>query len=454
MPGGNFTRVLLLAGGLAACDAPTEPAVPSVVGVEVARAGPLVRVFSVELERPAPIRVRYGGADGPVLEVMSGDARRSHTVTLARLRPDRLYDFQITGTRVRGSFATEPLPPDLAALELSATGTLSIPLVLLHVFNEEGFRGWVIVDEEGSVVWYRRSVGFSFAMTRRANGDFVFMDGDLGLEVVTVAGEVVRRLRQDELGHEPHHDILEAPGGSVLFLAFDDRTEDERLTRGEAIWDWAPETGRVEKRWSSWDHMDPAVDRGPRFGQEWLHANSLRLGPRGNAVVSFHYLNQVVSIEPGFGGFEWRLGGVNATIPVSGEDRFTGQHTAEEIEPDRLLLFDNGLEQGRPSRAVELDISAGTAVEVWAWTPPSANHASFVSSARRLPDGNTLVGFGLSAGVAGASGPVEVYEVTPEGEVAWHLETDGIRIAYRAEPMGSLAGEVEVAHRVHGVVRR
>ena len=47
---------------------------------------------------------------------------------------------------------------------------------------------------------------------------------------------------------------------------------------------------------------------------EWMHANSLSIGPRGNVLVSSHYLNQVLSLSPDWRRIEWRLGGPRATI--------------------------------------------------------------------------------------------------------------------------------------------
>jgi hypothetical protein len=242
-----------------------------------------------------------------------------------------------------------------------------------------------------------------------------------------------------------HHDATFTSSGSLLYLAFDPREFEGAELQGEAIWEWMPEAGVPLKRWSSWDHLSPDSDRGPRFGREWLHANSLAMGPRGNVLVSLHYLNQVLSIAPSWGALEWRMGGVNATVAVPAVDAFSGQHTARELSGSRVVLFDNGLERQGPSRAMELQVAGDAATRVWEWSPPRPNFASAVSSARRLPDGGTLVAFGMSAGLAGATGPTEVYEVSADGEVRWHLLVANTSVMFRAEPLVSLAGEEEVA---------
>jgi hypothetical protein len=231
----------------------------------------------------------------------------------------------------------------------------------------------------------------------------------------------------------------------VLYaLRLDRRVVNDTVIAGEAIWEWDPDAGTEIRRWSSFDALDPVADRGPRYNSgDWLHANSLFVGPRGNLLVSLHHLNQVISIAPDFGSLEWRLGGTHATLALPEPDRFSGQHTAAEIATNRILVFDNGIERTEPwSRALEMDISGTTVTNVWQFRPPRDNWSRAVSAARRLPNGNTLVGFGMSPGLGGSTGPIEVYEATVDGSVVWHLEVRGqARIMFRATPLFDIGGE-------------
>jgi hypothetical protein len=265
------------------------------------------------------------------------------------------------------------------------------------------------------------------------------MDKARGLLEVDAAGQVIRELAQDTLAREQHHDVIATAQNTLLFIAFDVRTYAGVPLKGEAIWEWTPETGATVRRWSSWDALDPGVDRGPRFGREWMHANALGIGPRGNTLLSVHYFNQVISIAANWSSMEWRLGGVNATVAVA--DPFSGQHTARELSSGRVLLFDNHRDPNGPaSRAVEYQLLGDSAVVAWQWTPASANYAAAVSSARRLANGNTVVGFGMSAGLTNSTGPTEVYEVTAEGQVVWHLSLE-TQVMFRAEPLPSVGDE-------------
>lgn len=333
------------------------------------------------------------------------------------------------------------VPADLAAVQLTAEGTTTAPYTMLELNHPDGFSGFVMVNDTGGPVWYFRTEGAPFSFTRRGNGHYVLLDSERGLVEVTTAGRVVRELPQEERpGRRMHHDVTATPWGTILFLAEDQRRVGDVAVTGEAVWEWAPEAGTVAERWNAFDHLDWNRDRGSRSRpDDWLHANSISLGPSGNLVMSLHFLNQVISIEPGFGGIEWRLGGVGATIPVV--DPFSGQHTAREVTPGRVLLFDNGYEreEERYSRAVEYQIEEDSAPVAWEWRPDRDNWARVISGARRLPNGNTLVAFGLPEDPErGWTGPIEVYEVTAGGRVVWHLLVAGeVSSMYRATPIPS-----------------
>ena len=435
------TFVALSTLTIAACGAPTDVPVARVLSTALTTPAPLVRTLNVQLDRSAEVTVEYWTDGDPHLRVQA-TASPSATVALTRLRPKRSYRYEVVGTSVSGTFTSDTVPSDLAASLVSVTGRRTAPLVMLHLYEPGGFKGYAMLDEHDEVVWYWRTTDFPFGMTRRANGDFVLMDKGRGLVEVDPAGAVVHELAQDLTNREMHHDAIVSPANTVLFIAFDDRVVNGATVRGDAIWEWAPETGTLDKRWSSWDHFSLADTPAPR-GREWMHANALAIGPRQNVLLSVHHWNQVVSITADWRTIEWRLGGVNATYPLPAADAFSGQHTPRETAPGRVLLFDNGTDRGGYSRAVEYSLDAGTARTLWEWRSQPLNFASAVGSARRLANGHTLIAFGLPAGLAGSTGPTEVYEVDAAGTPVWHLVTR-TQTMYRAEPMTSVGAESPV----------
>ena len=331
-----------------------------------------------------------------------------------------------------------PIPADLQAIKITASGTLTPHFALVHLYAEQGFKGYALVDSAGRIAWHYRTKDYPFAADRRKNGNFVFMDKGHGIVEVDRRGAIVHELAQRDPDNEMHHAIVVTPRDTVLYLTFDTRDFDGKRLKGEAIWEWNPDTGEDVKRWRSWDFMDPALDRSARTAGEWLHGNSLSIGPGGNVLLSFHYINQVIAIAPDWRSIQWRLGGVRPTIAVPADQQSSAQHTAAELANHRILMFDNRTGLQPPySRAVEYAIDGASAQRVWEWKAPNNNYASAVSSARRLSNGNTLVAFGMEKGRNGSTGPTEAFEVTPAGEVKWHLLVEGVMTMFRVEPINS-----------------
>jgi len=426
------------------CSTPTDGGV-RVLSAELTTPAPFARTLRVELDRPSALAVEYWTDGDPHLRV-EAPVTQSATVALTRLRPNRSYHYQVVGTTASGSFVSDTVPSDLTASLTTATGQRTVPLVLLHLYQPNGFIGYAIVDDHGDVVWYWRTSGFPYGVTRRANGNLVLLDGGRGLVEVTPSGTVAHELAQDLANREMHHDVVASPSNTLFVIAFDDRVVNGATVRGDAIWEWNPETGAMDRRWTAWDFYTLGNTQ-PFSGKEWMHANALAIGPRQNVLLSVHHWNQVLSITPDWRTVEWRLGGMNATYPLAAADAFSGQHTPREIAPGRVLLFDNGLARGGFSRAIEYSLDGGTARTLWEWRSQPLNYAAAVGSARRLANGHTLIAFGMSAGLVGSTGPTEVYEVDATGTPVWHLVTR-TQTMYRAEPLTSVGAEVvETAER-------
>ena len=422
---------------------PTDVDGPRVVSAELTTPAPLVRTLKLELDRTSEVTVEYWTEGDPHLRV-TAPAAQSASLVLTRLRPGRIYQYQVVGTSAGGTFTSDTLPADLRASIVSTTGKRTAPLVMVHLYHPTGFQGYAMLGEHDDVVWYWRTTDFPYGMTRRANGNFVFMDRRRGLVEVAPDGAVVHELAQDFANREMHHDAIASLANTVLFIAFDDRVVNGAPVRGEAIWEWTPETGAVEKRWSSWNQFIAPNELALKNDQELMHANALALGPRNNVLISMHHWNQIVSIAPDWRTIEWRLGGINATHTVAAAEAFSGQHTPREISPGRVLMFDNGVDRGVYSRAVEYSLETGTARTLWEWRSQPLNYAAAVGSARRLPNGNTMIAFGIMAGlIAGSTGPTEVYEVDASGAPVWHLITK-TQTMFRAEPLTSVGAEMVV----------
>ncbi|MDP7534634.1 MAG: arylsulfotransferase family protein [SAR202 cluster bacterium] len=89
------------------------------------------------------------------------------------------------------------------------------------------------------------------------------------------------------------------------------------------------------------------------------------------------------------------------------------QRHASQIENGHVLLFDNGeysRRSGSTSRVAEIDPETNEIAWEYQGDPPMSFYSSYVSSADRLPNGNTLI-------TEGAHG--RILEVTHSGEIVW-----------------------------------
>ena len=463
---------------LAACNdepitAPADTTVlaASVTAVTVTEAGsPIFRTLSVSLDGPSAVVVDYWTENTSRLRITSEADTSAHELFVPRLRAASLYNFEVTpistsghtGSVFQGSLETDSLPPELAALQFQIIGNATFPLLMLENVSRTTLTWPIIIDTDGYIVWFRpetekRSTGF----TRLANGDFVFNTFQ-ALEVVTPMNEVVATLTEADAamrsgrdGFNIHHDVIVTPPNTVLFLVQAGTvTLRDTVWVGDEIWEWGPARDDLTKRWAASNFLSPETDRGLRSTpSDWLHANSLSIGPRGNILVSLFWLHEVLSIAADYQSIDWRLGGPASTFMVAENAMEAGQHTAAEVSSNRVLLFDNG--RDRPSgelfsRAleIELDQAAGTAQTVWEFRPQPDIYTPIISSARRLENGNTVVGFGLSSGILNppSTGPLAVFEVTPQNRILWRLVVlEGATIIYRSTPITEIDGEEEVS---------
>lgn len=230
--------------------------------------------------------------------------------------------------------------------------------------------------------------------------------------------------------------------------------------------DWE---GNILWEWSASDHFEElgfdesarnVLFRDPNtrfFGNnnagDWLHINSASLvGPNrfydegderfhpDNVIWDAREANIIAIVDKKTGRIVWKLGPDYSAAEVKHLGWIIGQHHAHIIPKGlpgegNLLVFDNGgwagYGQPNPSSPIGqknahrdysrvLEINPVTLEIEWQYTPTEAGfqapldsyrfYSPYISSAQRLPNGNTLI-------TEGADG--RIFEVTREHELVW-----------------------------------
>ena len=261
------------------------------------------------------------------------------------------------------------------------------------------------------------------------------------------------------------HDLDRLPNGNTMVLAYhtrvipgfsDDPVKDQEIyevaSDGEIVWQWTV-GDHMEELGVTGDKVAMMIDpkiRNRRTGLLALN-NMSPLGPnkwhRGgderfhpdNIMIDSRDGNFIAIIEKASGKIVWLTG---PDYPSSQDmskrtflgdvprqlDQTAGQHDAHLI-PDgmpgagNILLFDNGGYSGWPpiyhflwqgSRVLEIDPI--TMEIVWQYDATKTGHqvwtfySYFMSNARRLPNGNTLICETIYG---------RIFQVTPDGEIVW-----------------------------------
>ncbi len=236
-----------------------------------------------------------------------------------------------------------------------------------------------------------------------------------------------------------------------------DDTIIEVTWEGKIVWEWAVSDHFEELGFD--EDAKAAIYRDPNtraFGThygDWMHINSASaLGPNkhyDNGDERFHPDNiiwdaresNIIAItDKRTGNIVWKLGPNYDTAETEGIGWIIGQHHAHLIPQGlpgagNILIFDNGgwggygkpnpesrdgLKNARRDHSRILEINPITFAIEWQYTPTEAGfqapldsyrfYSPYISSAQRLPNGNTLI-------TEGADG--RIFEVTAEHELVW-----------------------------------
>ncbi len=299
----------------------------------------------------------------------------------------------------------------------------------------------LVLDNAGEPVFYRRMPPLNnLDFKTQPNGLLTYFSRATNLLYVMDNSYTIVDTYEAGNGYlMDHHDFQLLPNGHALLMIWDPQPVD----MSQIVEDGDPaatviglviqeldSAKNVVFQWSSWDHFaitDTQVNL-TAAQIAYVHGNAVELDFDGNLLISNRAMDEITKIDRETGDVIWRLGGRQNEFTFFDEDGpFYGQHDIRRLPNGNVTIYDNR-EGHFPyfSRAVEyqLDEEAKTATIAWQYRNTPDIYGAWLGNAQRLPNGNTLIGWGSTVPT--------MTEVTPQGEVAFELTFSWPIVSYRA----------------------
>jgi outer membrane protein assembly factor BamB len=446
-----LAAIIIVGAGLSgACDDSTGPETNREYLSSQVNPRP-VNVLSAEVE------VRAVGYDSVLLRyARAGEAAR-RTPAYA-FGPDSVARPALLGLAANSVYTVEVVlvGPGETVVEVLDTTTGALPAWIptvtpLGTDTTPGFLvlsipdGPVIVDNQGTVVWYRYDPDITLVnFQAHPSGEYTTYGLTNEIRAYRVLDELGRETGQIEcVDYEirPHEIRIRADGTRWALcndVRVQDLTEYGGAPNSQVIWTvlqkLSPE-GILEWEWNSADHFevtDGANDiAGGPLEVNLTHGNAVDFDADGNLLASFRNLNEVTKIDAQTGDIIWRMGGKNNefAFPADPKGAFQRQHGLRVVEPGVIQLLDNS--DFPPSRLLRysVDESARTATLQWQYIDGPEIQTLVGGNTQVYADGGALVSFGREG---------RVVEVDELGQKRWELTGIDDLYVFRAQRIPSL----------------
>jgi hypothetical protein len=345
---------------------------------------------------------------------------------------------------------TDSLPPDFPTITTGVVNNPSEGNIFLTNFtlgpNDTSGFFITIADNDGNVVKYKRISPFpAFDFKVQPNGLLSYADvesffGGFGyceFKILDTTLAVVDSFQCGNGYQAEIHDFQLLPNGHALLFAYDPQPVDMSVivpggnpnaTVIGGIIQELDQNKNVIFQWRSWDYI-PITDSYSNLTAntiDYVHLNAIEADDDGNILFIGRSLSGVTKISRATGEIMWKLGGKQNDFtfinehPENAPDYISGPHDIRRIDNGNITIFDNGDAHNPPySRGVEyeLDEQTLTATLVWEYQNDPDIYSFAMGSVQRLPNGNTLIGWGSASSTGG---PI-LTEVHPDNSIALEL---------------------------------
>ena len=351
------------------------------------------------------------------------------------------------------TFSINPLPDYFPGTDnLFIDETLYQDGVTVMDIESLNFSGGL--DRYGTPIWFVDKDLFDIRFTFTQflpNGNVVGFEPDKGYEI-DLNGN---RIFETPDGYSLHHDFIKTSRNTYFLISAtienqycpeecNEMLPDEIPWQGDTFREFDQDGNEIWS-WNTFDYFD-STEYNPYYVQtyngnyemDWTHSNSVFFDENTESVfVSVRNLSWITKIDYASKDIIWNMGNTDFMNEIYFEEdlNFSQQHSVQVLDNGNLLFFDNHRYlTPELSRCMEIsyDESDYSVEIVWEHQLPENMFSGSRGECDRLENGNTLI-------TAGRSG--HILEVTPDHEIAWHLEFDNGEVytsSYRSERIPNL----------------
>jgi hypothetical protein len=243
------------------------------------------------------------------------------------------------------------------------------------------------------------------------------------------------------------HEFVITGGHFAWVTAYKDITTDLRPYGGSAngklidtaVQEYDLSTGKLAFNWDALQHIPPSESKAQvpaSASTAWdpYHLNSVQPMSNGQFLASMRNDWAAYLVDQASGNVVWKLGGKNSSFAIASGASFSWQHDVQLHKDGTVSMFDNGCcgltSAGKPipptgqtrGLVLKLDTTAHTATLVSQYSLSKVASGT-QGNTQLLPNGNVMVGFGVSPFFA---------EYSKSGSILREVELPSPDISYRA----------------------
>jgi len=346
------------------------------------------------------------------------------------------------------------LPADFPKIRVGVSNNPSDGYLFLAPAKNNNFSYLMILNNSGIPIFYRKKPDVALVYFKpQPNGLLTYYDTEKNIFYALDSSYAIVDSFMAGNGYKTDfHELLLTEDNHAYVIIYDvQKVRMDTIVTGGV--DTANVVGSIIQeidrsknvvwQWRSWDHFsitdaNDFVDL-TRPNIDYSHTNSIEIDKDGNIIISSKRMDEITKIDKATGNIIWRLGGKRNQFAFNNDNfPILQQHDARILNNGNLLLFDNGLAPNRVfSRAVEYKLNTEDttnliAEKVWEFRNTPDEFSRVMGSIQRLPDGNTIIGWGSSSKTPNTVDDWRaITEVTPNGIKTFEMFIENQNYSYQ-----------------------